>query len=271
MKPVPKGRGVSKSRHDNAGRGRGWSNVPDLITRWNNCLNISSSIQGQQIILQFMSRSSSGLIPAVVNAQAHIEAQVAVVQTNPISHNEEVDMETPAAPSQLSSQPVSHEPNLLRTTQDSTQHTCMVLPKAKVVFEEEQLSLLDRVDPIIPGPLLHSDGEYQDADGWSQIDQLSIMDCVLCPFQAVEDVPNQYRELFGRAMNKILTRIWENQEEGDELNRALKWWFLISQALLRKAVRGGKAGMGQIKKRFDCVLKENYGDLWRSDNYAVTG
>ena len=209
-----------------------------------------------------MSRSSSGLIPAAVNAQAHIEAQVAVVQTDPTSHNEEVDMETPAAPSQLASQqPVSHEPNLLHTTEDSTQHTCMVLQKSKVVFEEEQLSLLDRVDPIIPGPLLQSDGEYHDADGWSQIDQLSIMDCVLCPFQAVEDVPNQFRELFGRAMNKILTRIWEYQEECDELNRSLKWWFLIPQALLRKAGRGGKAGMGQIKKRFDCVLKENYGGL----------
>ena len=49
-----------------------------------------------------------------------------------------------------SQQPVSHEPNLLHTTEDSTQHTCMVLQKSKVVFEEEQLSLLDRVDPIIP-------------------------------------------------------------------------------------------------------------------------
>ena len=105
-----------------------------------------------------MSRSSSGLIPAVVNSQAHIEAQVAVFQTDPTSHNEEVYMETPAAPSQLASQPVSHEPNLLHTTDDSTQNTCMVLQISKEVFEDEQLSLLDRVDPIIPYIMILMDG-----------------------------------------------------------------------------------------------------------------
>ena len=90
---------------------------------------------------------------------------------------------------------------------------------------------------------------------------MSVMDCVLCPFQAIEEVPNQYRELFASAMHKIITRVWENQEEGEELDRALKWWFLIPHALLRKAGRGGKAGMGQIKKRFDCIAKENYAGL----------
>ena len=77
------------------------------------------------------------------------------------------------------------------------------------------------------------------------------MEYVLCSFQAVEDIPNQLRKLFGRIMNKILTRIWKNQEECDKLNRVLKWWFLIPRALLRKAGRGGKAMMGRIKKRFD--------------------
>ena len=69
-------------------------------------------------------------------------------------------------------------------------------------------------------------------------------------------------------MEKILTRVWENQEDSEALDRALKWWFFIPQALLRKAVRGGRAGMGLVKKRFDCIIADDYGKLvtmWMND------
>ena len=129
----------------------------------------------------------------------------------------------------------------------------------------EKFPLLDRIDPILPPPLTGSMDGYSArdtyADGFAYIDQLSAMECVLSPFQAMDEVPKQHREVFARAMEKILTRLSENQEDGEELDRALKWWFFIPQALLRKAVRGGRAGMGLVKKRFDCIINENYGEL----------
>ena len=113
--------------------------------------------------------------------------------------------------------------------------------KSHDITTEEKIVLADRVNPTMPVSVNMQDytanGTY--ADGFEHIDQLSVMECVLSPFQAMDEVPKQYREVFAKSMETILRRIYENQEEGEELDRALKWWFFIPQALLRKARRGG--------------------------------
>ena len=126
--------------------------------------------------------------------------------------------------------------------------------------EEEQMDLQDRLDPIVPGPL---PSVRQDEDGWGEIDRLGVWECALSSFPAIEEIPVQHREAWALAMDKVHRRIWEAEEEGEELDRALKWWFFIPQALCRRAQRGGRAGVGQIKKRFNCVIQGDYGELVR--------
>ena len=55
---------------------------------------------------------------------------------------------------------------------------------------EERVDLQGRVDPEVPGPLLVIS---QDDEGWGEIDKLGVWDCVLSPFQAIEEIPDQHR------------------------------------------------------------------------------
>ena len=132
-------------------------------------------------------------------------------------------------------------------------------------IEEEYVDIQDRVNPLVPGP---QPLVRQDEDGWDEIDQLGAWDCALSPFQAISEVPAQHREAWAMAMDKVLRKIWDNQEESEELDRAIKWWFFLPQALCRRAQRGGRAGVGQIKQRFNCIVRGDYGavvKLWLDD------
>ena len=122
----------------------------------------------------------------------------------------------------------------------------------------EQMDLTGRFDPDVPGPLAQA---RQDDDGWAEIDKLGAWDCALSPFPAIEEIPAQHREAWFLAMEKVHRKIWEAQDVGEDLDRALKWWFFLPQALCRRAQRGGRAGVGQIKKRFNCIVKGDYGEV----------
>ena len=155
-------------------------------------------------------------------------------------------------------QPQTAGPPPLQTPQGGGRH-----------FGEETLDLSGRVNPVIPGPL---DQIRQDEEGWGEIDRLGAWDCALSPFQAIEEVPAQHREVWALAMDRVHRRVWEAQEDCEELDRALKWWFFLPQALCRRAQRGGRAGIGQIKKRFNSVVKGDYGELvqlWLRDMEIV--
>ena len=143
--------------------------------------------------------------------------------------------------------------------QEGQQHDMQQQNRDQVVGRgvgEEVVSLLDRVTPPVPGPLLTI---LNDESGWGEIDRLGVWDCVLSPFSAIEEVPAQHREAWAMAMDKVHRKVWEAEEHGEDLDRALKWWFFLPQALCRKAQRGGRAGVGQIRKRFNCVVNGDYG------------
>ena len=140
---------------------------------------------------------------------------------------------------------------------------------ANKINEQGKLDLAGRVNPCVPGPLAQV---MQDDEGWGEIDKLSAWECALSTFPAIEEIPAQHREVWALAMNKVHRKIWEAQEEGDDLDRALKWWFFLPQALARKAQRGGRAGVGQIMKRFNAVVKGDFGELvnlWQHDKEVV--
>ena len=93
-------------------------------------------------------------------------------------------------------------------------------------------------------------------------------DCVLSPFQAIEEIPAQHVGAWALAMDKVHRKIWEADDNVEKLDRALKWWFFMPQALCRRAQRGGRAGVGQIRKRFNCVVKGDFAEivkLWCQD------
>ena len=229
-------------------RGRTPVQVPELIMRMNKVLHIVNgpSNSQQTSILQFVTRPGQSAVRSAQHAEVNLQADP--------SRMDESDPPPKPIP----------QPEHLKVRDQVKEHGG--------ILTNQKLSLLDRVDPIIPAPLTTTMDGYNAldtyADGFEYIDQLSAMECVLSPFQAMDEVPKQHREVFARAMEKILTRVWENQEDGEELDRALKWWFFIPQSLLRKAVRGGRAGMGLVKKRFDCIINDNYGELvnmWMRD------
>ena len=135
--------------------------------------------------------------------------------------------------------------------------------------EEEFVDIASRVDPLIPGPLKEIS---VDAEGWGCIDVLSAWECTLAPFKGIEEIPMQHQEAWATAVAAVLQRIQEVEEDGPALDRALKWWLFLPQALCRQAGRGGRAGMGLIKKRFNCVVDRDFGELvtlWRKDKESA--
>ena len=87
---------------------------------------------------------------------------------------------------------------------------------------DEEVDLREKVDPVVPGPL-PSVQEHE--TGWGEIDRLGVWECVLSPFSAIEEIPAQHREAWAMAMDKVHRKIWEAEEYGEDLERALKWWF----------------------------------------------
>ena len=81
------------------------------------------------------------------------------------------------------------------------------------------------------------------ADGWSDVDAFGAWECALSPFQTLESVPPAFREKYAGAMALILDRLLQSQTEKDQ-TRALKWWLVAPQLLLREPKRGGSRGQG---------------------------
>ena len=122
----------------------------------------------------------------------------------------------------------------------------------------EQVLLEDLIDPHVPGP--HPGPVVEDSDGWNCIDQWDTWACALCEFPTLLDIPRCYREVWARAMDRILTEIQE-AEDGIQLERGLKWLLILPKALFRQGRRGGKAGKGLISQRINSLIRGDWGSL----------
>ena len=116
------------------------------------------------------------------------------------------------------------------------------------VIVGEQVELEPWLDPEVPSP----GPVYLDADGWSKIDGLGGGDCTLSSFQAMEQVPNSHKEKWGKVVANEVRKILDAPTE-EARNRALPWFLILPQALLRKAKRGGRKGQNaaSVARRFD--------------------
>ena len=73
--------------------------------------------------------------------------------------------------------------------------------------------------------------------------------------------------LWGLGLDTVLKRILEAPEEGVEIERALKWFLILPQALLRQ-VKGGAAGRSLVAARFNAISQGNWGAIferWQKD------
>ena len=127
---------------------------------------------------------------------------------------------------------------------------------AGVVGEQEDITAY--LDPDMPaaGPVT------VDEDGWGRIDGLSAWECTLSGFNAMKEVPMLHQEKWVRACSAVLRRIQAAATE-DQLTRALKWWLILPQLLLRQATRSGAKGQGarQVAARFQAVVEGDWGKL----------
>ena len=114
-----------------------------------------------------------------------------------------------------------------------------------------QEELASRRHPVVPGPT--PGPVLPDGDGWNLIDTMGVWECALTPFFSMEDVPEPYREKWGKVMSRIL-RVILFAKNMPSLERALKWFLLASQALLRQAKRGGQAGRNCVGVRFNSAM-----------------
>ena len=264
------GGGVSKSDIHRVGRKR-HNLPPDLISKWNSSLVIGTpnrrALSSQSSILQFISRQNHPSVDAAITQQQeHENSQVEHLEELPESIPLLQQVKQRAEPElQQQLQSGSHKQNI--ETGDQTIEKIQRINQTLVGRKtgDELIPLEHRFDPEVPTPI---EGKTVDADGWGEIDQLSGWDCVLSSFPAIEEIPAQHRETWAHAIDTVLRKLSEAQEEGEDLNRALKWWFFLPQALCRKAGRGGRAGIGQIKKRFNSIVQGDFGELvnlWKHD------
>ena len=136
----------------------------------------------------------------------------------------------------------------------------------QVDLGDEFGDLSGRKSPEVPGPRV-TQFEDETPDGWHQIDQLGAFDCFLSRFSSVEDVPHDCQAAWALAWSTVLEREAVAESELAK-ERALKWFCFLSQGLLRKPRRGGRAGRGAIVKRFRAVLQGDWGSLvtmWQAD------
>ena len=296
--------GVSKTQSLVNRRGKRTSVLmPELIHRWNSSLSIGEpthQLQSQASILQFVtfskrptthrSHDTSVEYPNIAsyNLAADTSDNIARCTGNLNVMQEDIPMtgvvfqepeigpavgSVPIHPKVLVAKAEQQGLNLCTkpaTSAHEAEHTASEVNQYNHIHtgkrtDDEYIDVSARLDPVVPGP---AEVAIIDADGWGIIDTLGAWDCVLSRFSAMEEIPAQHKEIWASAVDTVLRRISDTQEEGEELNRALKWWLFLPQALCRQAGRGGRAGVGQIRKRFNCIVEGDFGELinlWKHD------
>ena len=97
------------------------------------------------------------------------------------------------------------------------------------------------------------------ADGFGDIDALGAWECGLCPFRTLEEVPLPLREKFSKIVAKILLKHQQASSDAEE-TRALKWFLILPQLLLREAKRGGASTVPQSQGDPKIVKRGPNGD-----------
>ena len=101
-------------------------------------------------------------------------------------------------------------------------------------------------------------------DGWNAVDALAADAALKLRAPCVTKVPVEYQPDWRAAVLKCLSEYEATTEAGDDVgrNRALQWFLLLPNLLLRKSVaRGGRRGNGQMRARFAAFTAGEHGKV----------
>ena len=103
------------------------------------------------------------------------------------------------------------------------------------------------------------------AGGWHAIDDHTVLECVVSPVGHLQDVPPSLRADWARANVDVFAEIGRAQEAQDEvaLERALKWYLVLHDVLLRGLQRGTR-GSGRMANALATRFR-----LWREERRLV--
>ena len=128
----------------------------------------------------------------------------------------------------------------------------------------------DRSRPPIPQPDPNAQ-RIPDSDGWSLIAKLGPLESFLSCFPALQEVPDQHKQAWTGAFSRVMRR-WKAANTEEKKVLALSWFLFLSQGLLRRPTRGGRAGRKEVAARFNAVTREDWGtlvELWERDKANV--
>lgn len=124
----------------------------------------------------------------------------------------------------------------------------------------------DRMHPRMPPPL-----QTAADNGWEAIDVIPIMTCFASPFAHLDAVPHEHSEAWAHAVVDVLTLHGEAEDEEQE-TRALKWFLVLHDVLLRMPPRGGRRGRAQVAHRFNAWAAGDMATIikwWQQDRAAA--
>ena len=176
-------------------------------------------------------------------------------------------------PSAYSSQAVPGEPGSNNTKHQRPHDTQL---SGQDEEDSSKFSLQNFFSPVLPNTCqTRDDGETVFVDDWHKIDSIHVNDCLLSITPAMQEVPNNHKHQFARAFEVCFQRFQDAAEQQNQrdIERALKWFLALPHMLLASPPRGGKAGQQLVKRRFDCIVAEDYGrliEIFKSDREVVT-
>ena len=121
-------------------------------------------------------------------------------------------------------------------------------------------------NPNIPQPDPEA-GREPNTNGWSAIGRVGAWGAMLCEHRVLEEIPDQHKATFVWGVAHILQKLHAANTDL-EIDQALEWFCFLPQALLRKPCRGGRAGRGQVARRFNTLSQGDWGglvEIWERD------
>jgi hypothetical protein len=113
-------------------------------------------------------------------------------------------------------------------------------------------------------------------DGWNALDHLSVWDCYLGMCKQSKDIPRAFHGPWAQALAEVLIRVETAVSDADPLvlERAVKWFFILHQLLLRldAGARVGRRLEEAMARRFELWQQGDYRELvasWSRDRMAA--
>jgi hypothetical protein len=88
--------------------------------------------------------------------------------------------------------------------------------------------------------------------GWEAIDRLTVAEVAFrsAGVYTLDECPVEFRQPWAQALADVLAQVLVSAPRSVEQERGLKWLLYLPQVLLRWTIRGGRRGMGELRRRF---------------------